>query len=82
MATSRPRRSRLLFGEEHEKTYGFRAPDTEPVELIGLSVMARGLPDRPRLPERIPPSQAVPASRKAWFPARGGWTRASPIGLG
>ncbi len=31
-----------LFGEEHERTYGFRAPPEEPVELIGLSVIARG----------------------------------------
>ncbi|HEY4042755.1 MAG TPA: hydantoinase/oxoprolinase family protein [Rhodopila sp.] len=56
------------FAAEHERTYGFRAPDGEAVELIGLSVMARGLPERPRLPARIPPfSQAVPASRRAWF---------------
>jgi N-methylhydantoinase A len=61
-----------LFAQEHEKTYGFRAPEEEPVELIGLSVMARGLPDRPRLPQRVPPkSQTVPASRKAWFPNTG-----------
>src|SRR5206468_4486150 len=54
-----------LFAEEHERTYGFKAPDSEPVELMGLSVMTRGLPDRPRLPERIPPKvQSVPASRK------------------
>jgi N-methylhydantoinase A len=61
-----------LFAEEHERTHGFRAPDGEPVELIGLSVMARGLPEQPRLPGRIPPSvQAVPASRLAWFPGEG-----------
>ncbi len=61
-----------LFGDEHERTYGFRAPSGEHVELMGLSVMARGLPDRPRLPERIPPfAQAVPASRRAWFPDQG-----------
>jgi N-methylhydantoinase A len=60
------------FAEEHERTYGFRAPAGEPVELIGLSVMARGLPERPRLPGRIPPfAQAVPASRFAWFPGEG-----------
>jgi N-methylhydantoinase A len=60
------------FAEEHERTYGFRAPAGEPVELIGLSVMARGLPEQPRLPERIPPfAQAVPASRRAWFPGEG-----------
>ena len=26
-----------LFGAEHERTYGFRAPPEEPVELMGLS---------------------------------------------
>jgi N-methylhydantoinase A len=67
-----------LFGEEHERIYGFRAPPEEPVELIGLSGMARGLPDRPRLPERIPPLAAdVPASRRAWFPDDG-WI-ATPV---
>jgi N-methylhydantoinase A len=61
-----------LFGEQHERVYGFRAPDGEPVELIGLSVMARGLPEKPRLPERIPPLTAqVPPSRRAWFPGDG-----------
>ena len=61
-----------LFAAEHEKTYGFRAPEGEAVELIGLSVMARGLPERPRLPERIVPfGQAVPPFRQAWFPKEG-----------
>jgi N-methylhydantoinase A len=76
-----------LFADEHEKTYGFRAPAGEPVELISLSVMARGLPERPRLPERIPPfAQGVPASRRAWFPGEG-WVetpvvdRAGLVGL-
>ena len=64
-----------LFAGEHQKTYGFRAPETEPVELIGLSVMARGLPAQPRLPKRVPPfSQQVPGSRRAWFPG-GGWVQ-------
>jgi N-methylhydantoinase A len=66
------------FGQEHERTYGFRAPAEEPVELMGLSVMARGLPDQPRLPGRIPPaSSPVPAERQAWFPASG-WV-ATPV---
>jgi N-methylhydantoinase A len=61
-----------LFGEEHERTHGFRAPPEEPVELIGLSVIARGLPERPRLPAAIPPADAtVPSSRRAWFPNEG-----------
>ncbi len=61
-----------LFAQEHERTYGFRAPDGEAVELMGLSVMARGMSDQPRLPSRIAPfAQAVPASRRAWFPGQG-----------
>jgi N-methylhydantoinase A len=61
------------FGEAHEQSYGFRAPPDEPVELMGLSVIARGIPDRPRLPDSIPPAAAdVPATRRAWF-ADAGW---------
>jgi N-methylhydantoinase A len=61
-----------LFGEQHEKVYGFRAPAEEPVELISLSTMARGLPERPRLPDRIPPlSSKTPATRRAWFSGDG-----------
>jgi N-methylhydantoinase A len=60
------------FGIEHERTYGFRAPEAEPVELISLSVMARGIPERPRLPDRIPPfSASVPPRRRAWFASEG-----------
>jgi N-methylhydantoinase A len=67
-----PGRIAALFADEHEKTYGFRAPEGEAVELIALSVMARGLPEQPRLPTRIPPfAQAVPARRRAWFPGEG-----------
>ncbi len=62
------------FGAEHERTYGFRAPASEPVELTGLSVITRGKAERPRLPESIPPFVSVgPQSRLAWFPD-GGWT--------
>ena len=67
-----PARIAALFGDEHERTYGFRAPEQEPVELIGLSVMARGLPEQPRLPGRIDPfAQAVPSRRRAWFAGEG-----------
>jgi N-methylhydantoinase A len=62
-----------LFAAEHERTYGFRAPPEEPVELVGLSVVAAGLPERPRLPDRVPPARCPgPAVRRAWFPD-GGW---------
>jgi N-methylhydantoinase A len=69
-----------LFGDAHQRDHGFRAPPDEPVELVGLSVIARGIPDRPRLPESIPPSPVdVPASRRAWFPDLG-WVEVPVIG--
>ena len=73
-----PNEIAALFASEHEKTYGFRAPDTEAVELISLSVMARGLSEKPRLPDHVPPfSQPTPPSRRAWFPMPAGCKRRS-----
>jgi N-methylhydantoinase A len=67
------------FGNAHERNYGFRAPPDEPVELVGLSVIARGIPERSRLPERIPPiAIEVPETRRAWFPDIG-WIEAPVI---
>ena len=36
------------FGAEHERTYGHRAGVEEPVELVSLEVVGRGLPETPR----------------------------------
>src|SRR5205085_9698405 len=36
------------FGAEHERTYGHRAGAEEPVELVSLEVIGRGIPDQPR----------------------------------
>ncbi len=41
------------FGEEHLRTYGHRAGPEEPVELVNMQVVARGLPETPRVPDRI-----------------------------
>ena len=60
------------FAAEHQRTYGFRAPPDEPVELTALSLIARGIPSAPRLPAGIAPAAApVPARRPAWFAAAG-----------
>ena len=65
-----------LFGEEHERNYGFRAPPDEPVELMGLSVIARGIPERDRLPDAIPPLAPVfPQAGVPGFRMPAGWTR-------
>jgi N-methylhydantoinase A len=67
------------FATEHERTYGFRAPPDEHVELMGVSVIARGIPERPTLPEQISPASApVPTSRRAWF-AGEGWVETQVI---
>ncbi len=64
------------FAVEHERTYGFRAPAGEPVQLIDLALIARGIPAHPRLPGAVAPARAeVPASRRAWFPGAG-WVEA------
>lgn len=68
-----------LFGAAHERNYGFRAPADEPVELMGLSVMARGTPERPRLPDAIPPAAAaVPMCRRTWV-ADAGWIETAVV---
>jgi N-methylhydantoinase A len=63
-----------LFAAEHDRTYGFRAPPGEPIEVTAVSVIAIGIPERPRLPDAIPPVAGPALSpRRAWFPD-GGWT--------
>jgi N-methylhydantoinase A len=60
------------FARLHERTYGFRAPAGEPVELTGFSLLARGVPERARLPERLAPGPAgMEQRRAAWFPGIG-----------
>ncbi len=67
------------FAIEHERTYGFRAPPDEPVQLIDLALIAHGVPEHPRLPTAIPPAAAaVPATRRAWF-AGAGWIETAVI---
>jgi len=65
------------YGVEHEKTYGHRAGIDEPVELVTLKVVGRGVPDVPRsalaavaqLPEGVVIAQPL---RRVYFgPARG-----------
>ena len=69
------------FGQEHERTYGHRAGPEEPVEIVSLRVVAHGVPDRPRVPERLrldrPGPGGGPASRRVYFGDLG-W-RETPI---
>ncbi|MBI3447686.1 MAG: hydantoinase/oxoprolinase family protein, partial [Acidobacteria bacterium] len=41
------------FGREHERVYGHRAGPDEPVELVTLRLVGQGIPERPRVPDRV-----------------------------
>ena len=65
------------FGQEHERTYGHRAGPEEPVELVNAQLIGMGIPDRPRMPERVTaerrgPTGALP-NRNAYFGPATGW---------
>jgi N-methylhydantoinase A len=69
------------FGAEHERTYGHRAGIDEPVELVSLEVIGRGIPDQPRAASAAAASLApdiaiaVP-TRRAYFGPTLGWQEA------
>ncbi len=70
------RRLEEAFGEEHERVYGHRAGPDEPVELVSMQVLGRGLREGVGVPERVRASRAEPepgAPRRAWFGAEHGW---------
>jgi N-methylhydantoinase A len=66
------------YGAEHEKTYGHRASSGEPVELVTLKVVGRGIPEtsraafagRAELPKRLDILESV---RRAYFGPKHGW---------
>ena len=64
------------FGREHEYTYGHRAGPDEPVEIVNLQVIGRGIPEKPRVPDRIHVNSAsavAPPKRTAYFGPEAGW---------
>ena len=66
------------FGLEHERIYGHRANADEPVELVNIQIIARGIGDHHRVPDRLSVSArknaAVSAtSRAAYFGPDMGW---------
>jgi len=72
------------YGVEHEKTYGHRAGADEPVELVSLEVIGRGIPDQPRAQSAatasLAPDIAIAAPlRRAYFGPRQGWLDARVI---
>jgi N-methylhydantoinase A len=72
------------FGAEHERTYGHRAGVDEPVELVSLEVIGRGVPDRPRAASAaavsLAPDIAIDSStRGAYFGPAQGWLEARVV---
>jgi N-methylhydantoinase A len=72
------------FGVEHERTYGHRAGVDEPVELVSLEVIGRGIPDTPRAQSAaaasLAPDIAIAApTRRAYFGPRQGWQEAQVV---
>jgi N-methylhydantoinase A len=64
------------FGREHEKTYGHRAGPDEPVELVAIQVIARGLAEDGGVPQRLVharPAVRAPSRRRVYFGAPHGW---------
>jgi N-methylhydantoinase A len=65
------------FGREYERTYGHRAGAEEPVELVNLRLVAQGVADGPRVPDRVDVGRdggaTRPAPRQAYFGPEAGW---------
>ncbi|WP_226582263.1 hydantoinase/oxoprolinase family protein [Acuticoccus sediminis] len=63
------------YGAEHERTYGHRAGDDEPVELVSLNLAARGLLEAARsiAKQDLASGLAEPTSRRAYFGPDYGW---------
>ena len=67
------------FGREHERTYGHRAGPEEPVEIVNIQVVARGVADRPLEPGALAFSRRdtgeAGRARRAYFGPEAGWLR-------
>ncbi len=78
---SQVQRTAEEFHQEHDRAYGFSAPD-EPVELVNVRLVAIGRISRPRLRLRIPGgrelSSAVQSTGSVYFAESGGYVP-SPI---
>ncbi len=74
------------FAREHERTYGHRAGPDEPVEIVSLRVLAQGIPDRPRVPERLQidrgRANGEPRTRRVYFGPEHEWLATPIVGRG
>ena len=64
------------YGQEHERVYGHRAGPEEPVELVSIQIIGRGIPDGARVPDRVDPAEPpepTSRTRQAYFGTAHGW---------
>ncbi|HSL19999.1 MAG TPA: hydantoinase/oxoprolinase family protein [Vicinamibacterales bacterium] len=71
------------FAREHERMYGHRAGPHEPMEIVSLRVVGRGVPDKPRAAARLDVAQRRNAAdpfpcRRVYFGPDSGWLK-TPI---
>jgi len=67
------------FAAEHLRTYGYAAPESEPVEIVGIAVIGRGLSDIAPAPGGLRLGGHAPAprgTRPAYF---GRWVEAAVL---
>lgn len=75
------------FHKQHERTYGYRSLEGEPVQLVNLRLRARGLTKEVTAPERLPLVRAPrrstgllrPGARRAYFGPEHGWVEVPVI---
>ncbi|MGD9614093.1 MAG: hydantoinase/oxoprolinase family protein [Alphaproteobacteria bacterium] len=72
------------FGAEHERTYGHRAGTDEPVELVSIEIVGRGLPETSRAAAAATASLASDIAiaeprRRAYFGPSRGWIEAAVV---
>ncbi len=78
------RRLAASFEDEHERTYGHRGMDGM-IELVNLHLVATGVPDTPRFPERFrfpENGDAKMGTRRAYFGPNHGWLPARLLSRG
>jgi N-methylhydantoinase A len=70
-----------LFAGAHARAYGYAAGPEEPVEIVALQMIGRGIPERPPVPDRVTPDHPTPPRppRRAFFGADG-WREVPVVG--
>ena len=73
------------FDQEHDRSFGYNSPGTG-YQLVNVRVIARGLPETPRMPERLelpaPTNSSVKTQRDVYFGPNRGWASVPVIDRG